>query len=313
MMSIRPAEQTGMSGTRDSHVSGYDHHVKKGTGMRVFETIGVMRKARRSMVEPVGFVPTMGFLHEGHLSLVKQARKENATVVVSIFVNPTQFGQGEDFEDYPRDTERDLAMLAELNTDVVLMPSADEIYPPGFHTWVEVEKLTERLEGASRPTHFRGVTTVVTKLFNIVQPTRAYFGQKDAQQAIVIRKMVSDLNMDLDVVVCPTVREPDGLAMSSRNIYLTSEQHRTTAVLSQSLNLAQRLWSGGERNADRIRSEMRKLIEEQPLGIIEYISVADTQTLEELDSITGKAMVSLVVRFGKTRLLDNVVLGADCL
>ncbi len=310
-MSIRPAERTTSPGTGVSHVSGYDLHVKKAAGMRVFETIEEMRKARRNMLEPVGFVPTMGFLHEGHLSLVKQARKENATVVVSIFVNPTQFGQGEDFEDYPRDTERDLAMLAELNTDIVFIPSADEMYPPGFNTWVEVEKLTDRLEGASRPTHFRGVTTVVTKLFNIVRPTRAYFGQKDAQQATVIRKMVSDLDMDLDVVVCPTIREPDGLAMSSRNTYLTPEERRAAVVLSQSLDLARKMWSGGERNAGLIRSRMREFIEKQPLGIIDYISVADTQTLEELDTITEKALVSLVVRFGKTRLLDNVVLGAD--
>jgi len=308
-MSIRPAERTTTPGTGDSHVSGYDHHVKKSTGMRVFKTIDAMRQARRYMVEPVGFVPTMGFLHEGHLSLVQQARKENATVVVSIFVNPTQFGQGEDFEGYPRDTERDLAMLAELNTDVIFMPSADEIYPPDFNTWVEVGKLTDRLEGASRPTHFRGVTTVVSKLFNIVRPTRAYFGQKDAQQTTVIRKMVSDLDMDIDVVVCPTVREPDGLAMSSRNTYLTTEERRSAVVLSQSLDLARKLWSEGERNADNIRSKMKKLIEQQPLGLIDYISVADTQTLEELDTITGKALVSLVVRFGKIRLLDNVVLG----
>jgi len=310
-MSIKPAERTTTTGTGISRVSGYDRHVKKAAGMQVFETIEAMRKARRNMVEPVGFVPTMGFLHEGHLSLVKQARKENATVVVSIFVNPTQFGQGEDFEDYPRDTERDLAMLEELNTDIVLMPSADDIYPPGFNTWVEVEKLTDRLEGASRPTHFRGVTTVVSKLFNIVRPNRAYFGQKDAQQAAVIRKMVSDLDMDLDVIVCPTVREFDGLAMSSRNTYLTTEERRAAVVLSQSLDLARKLWSGGERNATTIRSEMKKLIEQQPLGKIDYISVADTLTLEELDTITGKALVSLVVRFGKTRLLDNVILGAD--
>jgi len=309
-MSIKPAERTGNSNTRIRSVDDY-LHVKKESGIRVIKTIEEMRQARRNMVEPVGFVPTMGFLHEGHLSLVEKARKENATVVVSIFVNPTQFGHGEDFEDYPRDTNRDFAMLEELNTDIVFMPPAEEMYPTNFNTWVEVEKLTERLEGASRPTHFRGVTTVVNKLFNIVRPTRAYFGQKDAQQATVIRKMVSDLNMDLDVVVCPIVREPDGLAMSSRNIYLNPEQHRAALLLSQSIKLARRLWSEGERNAERIRNNMTGLIKQQPLGIIDYISIADTETLEELDTITEKALVSLVVRFGNTRLLDNVVLEAD--
>ncbi|MBC8477557.1 MAG: pantoate--beta-alanine ligase [Dehalococcoidia bacterium] len=279
--------------------------------MKVIETVDGIRKLRRTLAEPVGFVPTMGYLHEGHLSLVKQARKDNATVVVSIFVNPTQFGPCEDLEDYPCDIKRDLTMLEELDTDVVFMPSPDEVYPPQFNTWVEVTRLTERLEGAARPTHFRGVTTVVAKLFNIVQPTRAYFGQKDAQQAIVIQKMATDLNMNLDVIVCPTIREPDGLAMSSRNIYLTPEQRRSAVVLSQSLKLAERLWADGERNAERIRREMRQLIERQPEGQIDYISVADTLTLEELDTITSTALVSLAVRFGKTRLLDNVVLEPD--
>ena len=279
--------------------------------MKVIETVDEMRRLRRTLAEPVGFVPTMGYLHEGHLSLVKQARKDNATVVVSIFVNPTQFGPCEDLEDYPRDIKRDLAMLEELDTDIVFMPSLDEIYPPQFNTWVEVTGLTERLEGTARPTHFRGVTTVVDKLFNIVQPTHAYFGQKDAQQAIVIRKMVTDLNMGIDVIVCPTIREHDGLAMSSRNIYLTPEQRRSAVVLSQSLKLAERLWADGERNAERIRREMRQLIERQPEGQIDYISVADTLTLEELDTITSTALVSLAVRFGKTRLLDNVVLEPD--
>jgi pantoate--beta-alanine ligase len=279
--------------------------------MKVIETVDEMRRLRRTLDEPVGFVPTMGYLHEGHLSLVKRARKENATVVVSIFVNPTQFGPCEDLEDYPRDTKRDLAMLEELDTDIVFMPSSDKVYPPQFNTWVEVTRLTERLEGAARPTHFRGVTTVVAKLFNIVRPTHAYFGQKDAQQAIVIQKMVADLNMDLDIVVCPTIREPDGLAMSSRNIYLTPEQRRAAVVLFQSLNLVEQLWADGKRNAGHIRTEIGRLIEGQSEGQIDYVSVADPGTLEELDTITSAALVSLAVRFGKTRLLDNVVLGPD--
>ena len=279
--------------------------------MKVVETVAGVRELRRALTEPVGLVPTMGYLHEGHLSLVRQARSESRSVVASIFVNPTQFGPGEDFEDYPRDTERDLAMLEQAGTDIVFMPSPEEMYPPQSGTWVEVAGLTQRLEGGSRPTHFRGVTTVVAKLFNIVQPTRAYFGQKDAQQAIVIRKMVSDLNMDLEVVVCPTVRESDGLAMSSRNTYLTPEQRQAAVVLSQSLALAERLWQNGERDAGRIRGVIRRLIEQQPLGDIDYISVADPGTLEELATIAAEALVSLAVGFGRTRLIDNVVLGAD--
>jgi len=287
----------------------------------VVDTVQRMKQVRRGLVGPVGLVPTMGYLHEGHLSLVRRAREENATVVVSIFVNPTQFGPCEDFAGYPRDTRRDLAMLEEADTDVVFMPSADEMYPPQSSTWVEVTRLTERLEGAARPTHFRGVTTVVAKLFNIVQPDRAYFGQKDAQQATVIRRMVADLNMNLEVVVCPTVREPDGLAMSSRNTYLTPEQRQAAVVLYQSLKLAGQLWDNGERDAARIRREMKLLIEQllierrpidqQALGEIDYISVADPETLEELDTIASAALVSLVVRFGRTRLLDNVVLRLD--
>jgi len=257
---------------------------------------------------PVGFVPTMGYLHEGHLSLVRGARTENSSVVVSIFVNPTQFGPQEDLASYPRDTECDLALLEKEKTDVVFMPSAAEMYPPQFSSWVEVGKVTERLEGASRPTHFRGVTTVVAKLFNIVQPTKAYFGQKDAQQAIVIRKMVADLNMNLEIVTLPTVREPDGLAMSSRNTYLNPEDRQAAVVLYQALSLAQQLWSQGEENAEKLRQEMTGLIQNQPLATIDYVSVADNETLEELDEVTPPALVSMAVRIGKTRLIDNVVL-----
>ena len=219
--------------------------------MKIVETIGEMRQLRLALAEPVGFVPTMGYLHEGHLSLVRQARAENPSVVVSIFVNPAQFGPGEDFTTYPRDTQRDLALLEKI-TDIIFMPSAAEMYPPEFSSWVEVEKVTGRLEGAIRPGHFRGVTTVVAKLFNIVQPGKAYFGQKDAQQAIVIKKMVADLNMNLKVVALPTLREPDGLAMSSRNTYLNPEQRRAATVLYQALSLAQQLWAQGERDATRL-------------------------------------------------------------
>jgi len=276
--------------------------------MKVIETIADMRRLRQQLAEPVGFVPTMGYLHEGHLSLVRQARAENPSVVVSIFVNPAQFGPQEDLGSYPRDSQRDLALLEKEGTDIVFMPSAAEMYPPQFDSWVEVGGVTERLEGASRPGHFRGVTTVVAKLFNIVQPTRAYFGQKDAQQAIVIKKMVADLDMNLEVITLPTVREPDGLAMSSRNTYLNPEERQAALVLYQALTLAQQLWSQGERNAEKLRQEMLALIQKQPLAKVDYVSIADAETLDELDTIFPPALVSIAVKIGSTRLIDNIVL-----
>jgi pantoate--beta-alanine ligase len=276
--------------------------------MDVIDTIAEMRSLRRQLDEPIGFVPTMGYLHDGHLTLVRQARTENASVVVSIFVNPTQFGPREDFDKYPRDSERDLAMLEKEKTDIVFMPSVAEMYPPRFSTWVEAGGITERMEGASRPGHFHGVTTVVAKLFNVVRPTRAYFGQKDAQQLLVIKKMAADLNMDLEIVAVPTVREPDGVAMSSRNAYLSPEQRQAAIVLYQSLSLAQTLWSQGERDARKLRQEMTALIQKEPLATIDYVSVADTETLDESDTIAAPSLVSLAVIIGKTRLIDNVVL-----
>ena len=275
--------------------------------MKVIETIADMKSLRQKLPEPVGFVPTMGYLHEGHLVLVRQAKAENSSVVVSIFVNPTQFGPQEDFNKYPRDPQRDLAMLEKEGIDIVFMPSVAEMYPPQFNSWVEVGKITERLEGAARPGHFRGVATVVAKLFNIVQPDKAYFGQKDAQQLVVIKKMVADLNMNLEVVAVPTVREPDGLAMSSRNIYLNPEERKAAVVLYQALTLAQKLWSQGEKDAQTIRQQMTDLIQKQPLANIDYISIADAETLDELDKVKPPALVSLAVKIGKTRLIDNVV------
>ena len=253
-------------------------------------------------------MPTMGYLHEGHLSLVRYARAKNASVVVSIFVNPTQFGPREDFTKYPRDTRSDLALLEREKTDIVFMPSAAEMYPENFDSWVEAGTVTKRLEGGSRPGHFRGVTTVVAKLFNLVEPTVAYLGQKDAQQAIVIKKMVTDLNMNLEVVTLPTVREPDGLAMSSRNTYLNQEQRQAATVLYKSLNLAQRLYNNRERNAGEIRREMLALLNQEPLADVDYISIADNETLEELDTVKPPALVSLAVKIGNTRLIDNIVL-----
>jgi len=250
----------------------------------------------------------MGYLHEGHLALVKQARSENSTVVVSIFVNPTQFGPGEDFKSYPRDVERDLRSLEKESTDIVFMPSNEEMYPERYSSWVEVGKVTDRLEGSHRPGHFRGVTAVVAKLFNIVQPSRAYFGQKDAQQAAVIKKMADDLNMNLQIVVVPTVRESDGLAMSSRNVYLDPQERQAAAVLFRALCMARQLHEKGEKNAERLRQEMTSIINKEPLAKIDYISIADSQTLEELSEIDRTALASLAVRIGKTRLIDNVVL-----
>jgi len=275
--------------------------------MRVIDSISEMKKVRNSLEEPLGFVPTMGYLHEGHVSLVKKAREENKTVAASIFVNPTQFGPNEDFKSYPRDTERDLKML-EPYTDIVFMPTADDLYPAGYNSWVEVEGLTNKLEGASRPTHFRGVTTVVAKLFNILEPARAYFGQKDAQQLAVIKKMVKDLDMNLEVIACPTVREPDGLAMSSRNTYLKPDERKAATVLYQSLKLAEKLYTEGERDATKIRNEMTSLIQQQPAANIDYVSIADNETLDEVDEITRPVLVSLAVKIGKPRLIDNLVL-----
>ncbi len=276
--------------------------------MKVIETIADMKRLRQQLTEPVGFVPTMGYLHEGHLSLVGQARAENQSVVVSIFVNPTQFGPQEDIDRYPRDLERDLAPLEKKRVDIIFMPPVAEMYPSQFDSWVDAGGITERLEGASRPGHFRGITTVVAKLFNIVQPTRAYFGQKDAQQAIVIKKMVADLDMNLEVITLATVREPDGLAMSSRNTYLNPEERQAALVLYQALTLAQQLYTNGERDAEKLRQEMLALIQKQPLANVDYVSIADAETLDELDTVSSPTLVSLAVKIGSTRLIDNIVL-----
>ena len=275
--------------------------------MRVVETIVEMRRARKNLTEPVGFVATMGFFHEGHLSLVRKAREQNSSVVVSIFVNPAQFGLSEDFKTYPRDLPRDLSLLKKENVDVVFMPPVAEMYPAGFNSWVDIEKVTDRLEGASRPGHFRGVATVVNKLFNIIQPDVAYFGQKDAQQALVVKKMVQELNMGLKIVALPTVRDPDGLAISSRNSCLSSDERKAAPVLYRALCLGRELLSRGEKDAESIRKQVRELIQQEPLATIDYVSIADPETLEEMDTVRTPALISLAVKIGKTRLIDNVV------
>jgi len=276
--------------------------------MQVVGTIPEIRTLRQQLSGSVGFVPTMGYLHKGHLALVKQARIENSAVIVSIYVNPTQFGPREDFGAYPRELNRDLESLQKEGVDIVFVPSDDEMYPPEFSSWVDVEKVTERLEGASRPGHFRGVATVVAKLFNIVQPTRAYFGQKDAQQAAVIKRMVADLNLGMEIVVVSTVRESDGLAMSSRNVYLSPEERQAAIILFRALTLARQLRQGGEKDAEKIRRQMASLIKKEPLAQIDYVSIADAGTLEELDLVDRPALASLAVKVGKTRLIDNIPL-----
>jgi pantoate--beta-alanine ligase len=278
--------------------------------MQIAATVADMCRRRAAMTGSVGLVPTMGYLHEGHLSLARYARAECDHVVASIFVNPTQFGPAEDYQRYPRDPERDLRLLEGEGTDVVFMPTAEDMYPPGYDTWVEVgPSLTDRLEGAARPGHLRGVTTVVAKLFEIVRPQRAYFGQKDAQQLAVVRRMAADLNMGIEVVGLPTVREPDGLAMSSRNAYLSPAERQAAAVLWRSLSRARELFEGGERRAEAMREAMRAVLAEEPLAQVEYVSVADPGTLQEQETIAGPALVSLAVRMGRTRLIDNAVLG----
>ncbi|MCZ7577250.1 MAG: pantoate--beta-alanine ligase [Dehalococcoidia bacterium] len=275
----------------------------------ILTTPTAMRRWRAAHPGPLGLVPTMGYLHEGHLDLVRRARRENAHVVVSIFVNPTQFGPNEDFEKYPRDEVRDLNRLRDAEVDAVYLPSAAEMYPPGFQTYVSVEDVTQPLEGAARPGHFRGVTTVVLKLFNAIGPDRAYFGKKDAQQLRVIQRMTRDLDLGVEIVPCEIVREPDGLAMSSRNVYLTPEQRAAAPVLKQALEHARNLWNSGMRDAETLRQTVRSQIEGEPLAEIDYISLASDTTLKELDGpVAGAALLSLVVRFGHTRLLDNVEL-----
>jgi pantoate--beta-alanine ligase len=277
--------------------------------MKVIENIQEMSRACREAPRPLGLVPTMGALHEGHLTLIRQARRENAAVEVSIFVNPAQFGPQEDLAHYPRDLERDLGLLRRERVDLVFTPAPDAIYPPGFDTWVDAGALATRLEGAVRPGHFRGVATVVTKLFNLVRPDRAYFGQKDGQQTLVVRQLTRDLNLGVDIIVVPTVREPDGLALSSRNVYLTPEQRRAAPVIYRGLCLVGELWQQGVWNAEKLRQAARQVLESEPLiERIDYVSVADADTLEELNTIHGRAMVSVAVKLGVPRLIDNIIL-----
>jgi len=276
--------------------------------MKVVEKAAELERLRLKLPAPIGLVPTMGCLHKGHLSLVRQARGDNASLVVSIFINPTQFAPGEDYASYPRDEARDLALLEKEGVDIIFLPSAAEMYPPGFDSYVEVAGLSRRLEGASRPGHFRGVATVVARLFDLVRPDKAYFGQKDAQQAIIISKIAADLHPGVEVITLPTVREGDGLAMSSRNSYLNPEERRAASVLYRTLNHARELWQEGERNAPKLRREMTAVLHKEPLADIDYVSVADPTTLEEMETASSPALVSLALRIGAIRLIDNITL-----
>ena len=277
--------------------------------MLVARTVAELRAVRRDAPAPVGLVPTMGALHDGHLSLVTRAREECATVVASLFVNPTQFGPNEDFDRYPRDEARDSELFEQHGVDFLFAPSLDEVYPRGHATTVRVAGVTGRLEGAHRPGHFDGVATVVLKLLNVVQPDRAYFGQKDAQQLFVIRTLVRELDLPVEVVGCPTVREPDGLALSSRNAYLSAEEREQARSLSAGLRRAHEAFDAGEIDPERLRGLVRETVEAQPLAEIDYVSLADASTLDELEqAVERPALLSLAVRFGGTRLIDNVTL-----
>lgn len=275
--------------------------------MKIARTIAECRELRAALGLDLGLVPTMGYLHAGHSELVRRSRAECERTAASIFVNPAQFGPREDLSRYPRDPERDLVMLEAEGVDLVFMPSADEVYPPGFDTWIGVGGVTRRLEGRARPGHFRGVATVVCKLFNIVQAQRAYFGEKDAQQLRVIRKMVRDLDMPVEIVPVPTVREADGLALSSRNVYLSDDARKEALAISASLRLARDLVAGGERRVATLKSRMRELLDASPDLKLDYLSIADSDTLEELRTIDRPALISLAARVGGTRLIDNVV------
>jgi len=279
--------------------------------MKVVKSVAGMKSLAREWGKEgkkIGFVPTMGYLHEGHLSLVRESKMRTGVTVVSIFVNPTQFGPNEDFKKYPRDLQKDSAYLKKAGVDCLFYPEAAEIYPPGYRTFVEVRGLEDRLCGKSRPGHFRGVATVVLKLFEIVRPDLAFFGAKDAQQVLIIGRMAADLDLDVDVVTCPLVREADGLAMSSRNTYLNPEERRAAAVLFRALSAAKAAFEKGERNAESLRGMMAAAINAEPLARLQYVSCADFDTLEELQAVQGKALLSMAVYVGKTRLIDNFVI-----
>jgi pantoate--beta-alanine ligase len=280
--------------------------------MELFETAGEMQKYSESLRlqgKKIAFVPTMGYLHEGHLSLMREGRSRGDCLAISIYVNPTQFGPGEDLDKYPRDFEGDEKLAEEVGCDVIFYPTNQEMYPENYHTYVNVEKITENLCGLSRPEHFRGVATVCAKLFNIVKPHAAIFGKKDFQQLAVIKRMVKDLNMDLEIIGMPTVREPDGLAMSSRNSYLKGDERESALSLSRSLKRAEEMYENGERNADRIIKEVRRCIDDHSHTRIDYVKICDTETMEDSEYLDSESVLALAVWVGSPRLIDNHVFG----
>ncbi len=277
--------------------------------MKVLRTRAELRAALGDSPAPIGLVPTMGWLHDGHRSLMRRARAENRTTVVTIFVNPRQFNETSDYAQYPRNEARDRKICEQERVDIVWAPAPDEVYPPGFDTTVSVGRLARPLEGAARPGHFDGVATVVAILFNLVRAEHAYFGQKDAQQVMVIRQMARDLAIGTEVIACPTVREPDGLALSSRNVHLTREERAAATVLRRALLDARERWETGERSGDALRDAMLEIVSGEPLARPDYVSVADAETLEELERVESRALLSLAVRFGGTRLIDNESIG----
>ncbi len=277
--------------------------------MKIVNTISDLKTELDEFDRPLGFVPTMGYLHEGHLSLVDKARDDSAAVVVSIFANPSQFALDEDLDNYPRDIDRDVRLLENASVDLVWIPTVEAMYPEGYQTWIEMDHLFSVLEGSYRPTHFRGVATVVAKLFNAVGPDKAYFGQKDAQQAAVIMQMVRDLNFQVEIVICPIVREPDGVAMSSRNTYLGEDERLAARCLSRGLFLARDAFQSGERRAEIFKKIITDEVEKEPLAQLQYVSCADPTTLAELDNEVKACLFSMAVYVGKTRLIDNLILG----
>ena len=278
--------------------------------MRIIESISEVKaiiRAQRKIGKTIGFVPTMGYLHEGHKSLIKASVSENDFNIVSIFVNPIQFGVNEDFSKYPRDMSSDSKLAQEEGVDIIFAPTINEMYPNGFKTYVEVGEITNIMCGKSRPGHFKGVTTVVNKLFNIVSPDKAYFGQKDAQQVAVIKQMVSDLNMNIEIITCPIIREADGLAMSSRNVYLSPEERKAATILSKALFEAVRVISDGERRKEKVLEFITSRILSEKSAQIDYISIVSADTLEEIKIVNGKLLIALAVKFGTTRLIDNII------
>jgi len=279
--------------------------------MNTIQSVSDMQQwacATREAEKKIAFVPTMGFFHEGHVALMREGKRRGDYLVVSIFVNPTQFGVGEDYEDYPRDLEGDAEKVSSAGGDIIFAPSVKEMYPSGYQTFVAVEKVTQNLCGASRPTHFQGVTTVVAKLFNIVKPHVAIFGEKDYQQLVTIRQMTRDLNFDIEIIGMPTIREEDGLAMSSRNKYLSSEERKQALCLVSALNQVEKLFQGGEKNSKKLIARAAEIIRVQPAAAIDYVKACHPETIEDLEWIDDRALMALAVKIGKTRLIDNRVL-----